>query len=173
MPFYWRKDAYAPETLTANVVPPGATYQVLFVESSKVHIPFHVSFMHIFDLNKDGSVHVTELNVTFLQLEQQATHDLNTLQSQGIYSFNASVSSPATNSYHLKFPSAQAALMSGEQETIGISMDVDQDEYVSAEEFSRAGDAILRRMMTVYDGNQDGASSLYHQSCPLCMIEPL
>jgi hypothetical protein len=166
VPFYWRKDAYAPETLTANVVQPGATYQVLAVESSKVRIPFHVAFMHIFDYNKDGRVHVAELNATFLQLEQQATLDLNTLRSQGIYSFNASVSSPASNSYHLAFPSAQAALKIGEQETIGISTDVDQDEYVSAEEFSRAGDAILRRMMTVYDGNQDGAVVLIIKAVP-------
>ena len=163
--FYWRKDAYDPETLTAKVVPPGATYQVLAVEKSKVRIPFHVSFMHIFDHNADGRLHVTELNATFLQLQQQATHDLNTLRSQGIYSFNASVSSPASNSYHLAFPSAQALLQSGEQ-GIGMHADLDQDEYVSPEEFSRAGHTILRRMMTVYDGNQDGAVVLIIKAVP-------
>lgn len=112
--------------------------------------------MSIFDRNKDGVLHVAELNATFSALEQQATKDLDILRSQGRYSFNTSVPSPAT--YDLaKFPS-QAEVRAGESTEQGKlgSIDSNGDECVSAEEFSRSGYTILRRIMKVYDGNRDG-----------------
>ena len=112
--------------------------------------------MSIFDHNKDGVLHVAELNATFSALEQQASKDLDILRSQGRYFFNASVPSPA--SYLLANFSSEAEVHAGEYTELGKlgSIDSNGDEYVTAEEFSRSGYTILRRIMKVYDGNRDG-----------------
>jgi hypothetical protein len=155
-------------------VPPGATYKVQSVGKTESKIPFHVAFMSIFDHNKDGVLHVAELNAMFSALEQQATKDLDILRSQGRYSFNVSVPSPA--SFDLaKFPSAHElhASESTEQGKLG-SIDSNGDEFVTAEEFSRSGYTILRHIMKVYDGNRDGTVCCENGCCLLyiCIFSP-
>jgi hypothetical protein len=141
-------------------VPPGATYKVENVQSveTQSQIPFHVAFMSIFDHNKDGVLHVAELNAAFSALEQQATKDLDILRSQGRYSFNASVPSPANASV----PSPASYQLS----KLG-SIDANEDECVTAEEFSRSGYTILRRIMKAYDGNRDGTVCCENCCCLL------
>jgi len=150
--FHWRSDAFNPQTLTPNVLPPGATFKVIEVEKEKRRIPFHAALMPVFDTNADGVLTVTELNNSFAALHLAATIDLQRLSSQGLYTFNYSATS--------RFPPSQLQPAAEKSKTNGdavlfADMDSNGDALLSAEEFSLAGEQILTRLMRTFDGNGD------------------
>jgi len=95
VPFVWRADAFEPETLTANVMPPGAKLQVIAAAASSQNglLPYHVALMPVLDANGDGKVHLTEIRTTMTSMHAAAMRALERLSQnppvgKTRYSFN-------------------------------------------------------------------------------------
>lgn len=95
MPFVWRADAFEPETLTANVMPPGAKLQVIAAAASSQNglLPYHVALMPMLDVNGDSKVHLTEIRTTMTSMHAAAMRALERLSQnppvgKTRYSFN-------------------------------------------------------------------------------------